>query len=230
MSRTFAISDLHGQIELWRLAQKYLNTDDTIYYLGDAIDRGDHGYALLKELLADPRVFFIKGNHEDLMLSGLTDTTSRQLWFSNGGRSTYEDTLADPDISSIVYQLRSLPYKTMYINEFNQIIYLCHSGTAYLDDWDTLDSDDLTWDRDHLSTAYDNILNNNEYMVHGHTPTCYVADARFDNELSELGAYFYDNNHKICIDCGSALSNTTCLLDLDTFESITITTEEEENE
>ena len=34
----------------------------------------------------------------------------------------------------------------------------------------------------------------------------------------ESGAYYYAKGHKICIDCGAHFTNTTVLLNLDTFE------------
>ena len=36
----YALSDLHGNLELLREIQKFLNEDDTVYFLGDGGDRG----------------------------------------------------------------------------------------------------------------------------------------------------------------------------------------------
>ena len=40
---TYACSDLHGNWELWAEIKKFLKPDDTLYYLGDATDRGPDG-------------------------------------------------------------------------------------------------------------------------------------------------------------------------------------------
>ena len=61
MGRTFALSDLHGQWGLWQQIKQFLNQDDKLYFLGDAIDRGPKGYEIMKELLCDSRVTYIMG-------------------------------------------------------------------------------------------------------------------------------------------------------------------------
>ena len=40
----------------------------TIVYGGDAADRGPDGYRIIKELLNDPQIIYIYGNHEDLFI------------------------------------------------------------------------------------------------------------------------------------------------------------------
>ena len=56
---TYACSDLHGNWELWTEIKKFLKPDDTLYYLGDATDRGPDGWAILKEMLNDSRINYI---------------------------------------------------------------------------------------------------------------------------------------------------------------------------
>ena len=43
MGRVFALSDLHGQRGLWQQVKQFLNQDDKLYFLGDAIARGPRG-------------------------------------------------------------------------------------------------------------------------------------------------------------------------------------------
>ena len=65
----YCFTDLHGMYNLWQQIRDYASPTDKLYFLGDAMDRGPHGIKILKELLADPRVVFIKGNHEDIFVS-----------------------------------------------------------------------------------------------------------------------------------------------------------------
>jgi calcineurin-like phosphoesterase family protein len=54
---TYVFSDLHGRKDLWLKANKeVLGPNDTIYFLGDAADRGPDGWEMIKTLLDDERV------------------------------------------------------------------------------------------------------------------------------------------------------------------------------
>ena len=66
MKRTFACSDLHGQLDLWKQIKSFLNPEDTVYFLGDAGDRGPDGWELIKAIANDSQVVYLKGNHEDM--------------------------------------------------------------------------------------------------------------------------------------------------------------------
>ena len=90
----YCMSDLHGHLEAFgAMLQKIrFSPEDTLYILGDVIDRGNDGVPLLQELLKMPNVHLILGNHEQMCL----DTMGRQnrvgaraLWLSNGGGPTF---------------------------------------------------------------------------------------------------------------------------------------------
>ena len=68
MGKVYACSDLHGMYKLWKQIENYLQEDDRLIFLGDAADRGTDGIQIMVELLADPRVTYLKGNHEDMMV------------------------------------------------------------------------------------------------------------------------------------------------------------------
>ncbi len=100
MGYTYIISDIHGQLECFEsiLRQIDLQPDDKLYVLGDVIDRGAHGIAILKKIMNMPNVEMLLGNHEFMMLNALGapyDGISRnicrsfELWYSNGGSLTH---------------------------------------------------------------------------------------------------------------------------------------------
>ena len=60
MYKTYACSDLHGLYPLWEQIKHYCDETDTIYFLGDAIDRGPDGIKILLEMLYDSRVIFLR--------------------------------------------------------------------------------------------------------------------------------------------------------------------------
>jgi serine/threonine protein phosphatase 1 len=76
VNRTFAIGDIHGDVEaLIRLLASFPEVDetDTLVFVGDYLDRGPHSkevIAFLRELpsIVKARVVTLRGNHEDAWL------------------------------------------------------------------------------------------------------------------------------------------------------------------
>lgn len=228
--KTWAISDLHGRLDLWRLAQQYIDKDDTVYFLGDAIDRGPDGYQLMEELLNDDRIIYIRGNHEQMFYEAVMedcrnmspecewiDTRKQDLHFLNGGYSTWESWELKGKPLSIIKLIKNMPLKTVYINTKNQRIHLTHAGFDIKND-----SLDYLWDRDHI---YNNWYKgyDNDFVIHGHTPIGFMTP----HWNPKGGSYKYglmdEIYHKIDIDNGAVFSNIAILINLDTFEEILVT-------
>lgn len=73
----YAIGDIHGEDDALRqmLSKLPLEPSDTVIFLGDAINRGPHGYECVEQILTFDRCrkVFIPGNHEEAMLIYLED-------------------------------------------------------------------------------------------------------------------------------------------------------------
>ena len=218
MNKTYAISDLHGQYNLWAQVRDYLDDTDRCYVLGDCIDRGPDGYKILKEVLADERCLFILGNHEDMMVNYFSTGAimDKVLWFYNGGESTYEACKDDPELEKIVDKLIDAPNKLTYNN-----IFLSHAGFTPGVDYD---DKDLIWDRNHIYDKWWADENMELFCVHGHTSVIYMQDfldwieEKVEINLEDPQELYYCNGHKIDIDLGSVITHKTVLLNLDTFE------------
>lgn len=65
----YVMSDIHGEADLFHamLKQIQFSETDTLYILGDVIDRGPDGIALLKEIMDTPNMVMLLGNHEHMM-------------------------------------------------------------------------------------------------------------------------------------------------------------------
>ena len=90
----YCISDIHGDYERYIAMLNFINfsDDDTLYVLGDVIDRGKQGVEILLDIMGRPNVFMIMGNHEQMCLATLgrySEIGARQLWQQNGGSVTY---------------------------------------------------------------------------------------------------------------------------------------------
>ena len=108
---TYVISDIHGQYDLFvKMLEKIaLKDEDTLYVLGDVLDRGPHPIRTLRKLMEMPNAICIVGNHELMALECLKflmqEVTEEALagldrdmlegyliWIDhNGGRTTLDE-------------------------------------------------------------------------------------------------------------------------------------------
>ena len=107
---TYVISDIHGQYDMFMelLDKIKLKEKDTLYILGDVVDRGPHPIKTLMKLMEMPNVICMVGNHELMALECLeflskeiTDMSIGELdekildnlvtWQYNGSKSTIDE-------------------------------------------------------------------------------------------------------------------------------------------
>lgn len=95
MHDVFCFTDIHGMYDLYRAIMDYCYEQDpeaTIIFCGDACDRGPAGYRIMKELLDNWRVVYLKGNHEDLFVKAAKEI-KQKFEFINMDRKEVRDTL-----------------------------------------------------------------------------------------------------------------------------------------
>lgn len=230
MNKAYAVSDLHGQYNLWRQIIESLDETDTLYVLGDCSDRGPDGWKIIKEALVDKRVIYIRGNHDQMMLDAWRYEWCGEdlyLWMINGGQSTYDALICDPDHEIYLKELARTKLYHCYESNNGKIIHLSHAGFTLMENDEIPNKDDLLWDRGHCEDSCDWWLetNPNDYIVHGHTPVrsnifkklLYTFADKY--EINDTATVIrYAHGHKICIDAGSFACNKIAILDLDTFE------------
>ena len=70
---TYIISDIHGEYDLFiELLDKIkLKKEDTLYILGDVLDRGPNPIKTLRKLMEMPNAVCMVGNHELMALECL---------------------------------------------------------------------------------------------------------------------------------------------------------------
>lgn len=69
----YVLSDIHGNLRRFNsiLEQIQLQPEDTLYILGDVIDRHPYGIQILCRIMEMPNVKMLLGNHEDKMMRAL---------------------------------------------------------------------------------------------------------------------------------------------------------------
>lgn len=95
MGRLFAITDIHGCATALRrlLAELQPGREDTIVFLGDAIDRGPDSCGVLDQMLEldqQCRLVPILGNHEQMLLDSLDGAMPIYDWLIHGGREALD--------------------------------------------------------------------------------------------------------------------------------------------
>jgi len=100
----YVMSDIHGQKRRFDSVMKQINLqpDDTLYILGDVIDRNPDGIKILRQIMAMPNAKMLLGNHELMMMNALYYPPPEDeewpdlyygpklsLWYRNGGQITH---------------------------------------------------------------------------------------------------------------------------------------------
>lgn len=208
----YAIGDIHGRADLLENLLGRIDQDATgflgevhMVFLGDYIDRGFQSRQVIDILLSDRldayQTHFLKGNHEDAILSFLSDAEFGPKWAAYGGRETMVSYGVKPPRSMTLnhewetahndflkrfpnaHQLffRGLPTRVK-IGGYGFV----HAGMRPGRSFDEQNDYDLMWIRDEFlraDAAFD------VKVVHGHTPTDapYIDDRRIN---VDTGAYF----------------------------------------
>lgn len=242
---TYCFTDIHGHKELFDKIYQWLYDSSEpwqCYFLGDACDRMEYGYSIIKTLLADHRFIYLKGNHEDLFVRAakalkqcwLDDNVTKAMvasdpetyilnyhWYDdvalhihNGGLPTLMAWAADGSPMDIIGELERLPEHIEFTNSRGELLDLSHAG--HLKD----NSDSFIWSREHFDEKWEG-----GRMIHGHTPIRSLMKRIFiEGRSTTTHPAYYQEGTKICLDTGCFSSNCINILNLNTFEEHFFTT------
>lgn len=207
----YVLSDIHGNQQRFDsvMAQIDLQPEDTLYVLGDVIDRHPQGIRILRQIMAMENARMLLGNHEYMLLRALghpydsnaDDGNALTHWYRNGGQVTHD-------------QLKALPPQAQkeifdYLLGLPLNIALTLKGTRYLlvhgapTEWFSPDPPYLTpahysvWKRIELQDP-----SPRDYtLIFGHTPTVF-----YQPQVPMCPWY---SQGRIGIDCGSGFPEDT---------------------
>lgn len=187
----YCISDIHGCSKTLAvlLAKLQLTAEDTVYFLGDYVDRGPDSKGVLDIVMAMPNAVCHKGNHEDMMLYALANPENDQAnyhWGINGGGAAMASFGGSVPPSYIEF-LQGLHLITELPN-----FYLCHAGIAHK----AMETPEemLLWDRD---CDVDLGKTGGRKLICGHTPqTAYEIETRLKtNKVIIDGGCVFGKRH-----------------------------------
>ena len=184
---TYVLSDIHGNARRFDsvLAQICLQPEDTLYVLGDVIDRHPGGIRILRRIMAMPNAKMLLGNHEYMMLRALgfpyddyaDDGRALEHWYRNGGKVTHAHwkRLRKSLRNDIVQYLRGLPLGLKVV--VNGVTYMLVHG-APVESYDgnppyVNPTHYAVWKRLEAETAAPEGCT----LIFGHTPTRHYQDA-----------------------------------------------------
>ncbi len=221
----YVMSDLHGCYDKYIKMLEKINfsNNDTLYILGDVVDRGPDGIKILQDVINNRiRVSILRGNHEDMasrVLKVLTYSSDMfeddnfpeiyRNWIVDGGTPTFEAFMEleyKEKIRLLSYMSRSLLFEEIEVN--GKKFHLSHTVP-----------NKKTMHAHERMPYYDYLIGEPEYekeyfpdkiIVTGHTPTGFI-DPKYKGKI------WHGNNH-IAIDCGAVFGNPLGCICLDTLE------------
>ncbi len=210
---SYCISDIHGEKSAFHELLKviHFSPSDTLYILGDVIDRGVFGLELLREMMNTPNIHVLLGNHELMMREYFDSETARGrekyqkrlLWHENNNSATLHAfmSLTKEERNETLDFLFSLP-SHLDIKVGNQQFHLVHGfpGESIYDE---------VWGRPDTFFTMSPYLD--RITVIGHTPVVLLkAQTGFEQEkyfldLEKTGKHMeilHSPGGWIDIDCG----------------------------
>lgn len=217
---TYVCADIHGCIEPFNAFLNSIKPDDSVYVIGDAINRGG-GLGVLRTIMKSPNIYMLKGNHELMMLEDLTelyylyDKLEMEKFIGDSlrvGDIGQEQTLREfismtkKEQKEVIDFIDKLPiYKCITIN--GREFFMAHAKAPedmeyleYMDETEVLFGGH-NYDRDFGCT-----------VIIGHTPTFLLNDDK---------AYrIYREGTGIDVDCGLGFGGRLGVLCLETMKEM----------
>lgn len=214
----YIMSDIHGEFEKYHKALELidLKVEDTLYILGDVVDRGTGSIKILQDMMKRPNIKPLIGNHEYMALTCLTMlgkkspnktilTDCLKSWYNNGGLTTFNEfnELSKHEQKEILNYLGEFEiYQEVKCN--GKSFVLVHGGLDNFDEGKPLDKYPL-YDLIFSRADYEKVYFKDKFLVTGHTPTDLIWG---ENKV-------YKKNNHIAIDCGCVFGGNLAVYCLD---------------
>lgn len=225
---TYVISDIHGCLaELDALLEKIqFSAYDDLYIIGDVVDRGPKGIAVLQKIMQHPNMHMIMGNHDQWFLDHIQELIDFQkdngtfhlndsllTWLHhNGGYITADEfyELSLPECYDIKVFLENLEYYQQITVEKNRFL-LVHAGLC--DEYLRPDVRISQVPKELLLLSCVELGDNpfpDQIMIVGHTPTFQYGE-QYEGKI-------IFHNQMYHIDCGCCFGYRLGCLRLDDFQ------------
>ncbi|MPM00595.1 Serine/threonine-protein phosphatase 2 [bioreactor metagenome] len=180
------MSDIHGEFYKYKkMLEKIEFSDaDTLYILGDVIDRGKYSMRTLLHIMRRPNIKMLLGNHEIMMMRSM-QRSYFNCWMGNGGYGTLHqfEELSEATRKKIDKYLAALPL-TIELDGY----ILVHAGITAT----RQDEEFCVWAREEFLSIPTGL---NKTVIFGHTPTSFMVGKKLMT--------IWHGDGRIGIDCGA---------------------------
>ena len=224
----YVTSDIHGDYEKYKkLLEKIdFKESDTLYILGDILDRGNEGLKIILDISERYNIIPLLGNHELLaskflpfLMKEVTDESLNEFdveqvkalqdWMLDGGSATINEfkKLSHFEREAVIEFLSEFSLAEE-VEAGGKTFLMIHAGLPTASEWDVEDLDfDVAINKtDYNNYAFGRVIRD-KYLITGHVPTFSIAGAQ--------AGKIYQNKGHIAIDCGCAYGKTLGCLRLD---------------
>lgn len=201
----WVVGDLHGCYTnlMNRLdAVGFDPAQDLLISVGDLIDRGAENVECL-ELLTMPWFRSVRGNHEQMMLDGLSEHGNVAHWMSNGGSWFFNlDYDKERLANALLFKVAELPL-IIELEKGGKKFVVCHADYPR-DEYEfgkPVNTSQVIWNRERVTVSIhralkapmdDRRIPGADLFIFGHTPA--RQPMRFSNQLYiDTGAVFTGN-------------------------------------
>jgi serine/threonine protein phosphatase 1 len=193
--RLFAIGDIHGCAdELGTMLRTIApGRGDTVVFVGDYIDRGPSASDVIELLLdaedGDAELVFLKGNHEDMMLSflGMPGHYGESFLFNGGAQTLESYRIGEADLNDVSSRIPRMHVdflKRLATSYYRPPYFFVHAGIAPLRQLEEQSVEDMLWIRQ-------------EFIFHPHQTGATVVFGH-----TPMRAVMIDLPYKLGIDTG----------------------------
>lgn len=230
----YIISDIHGCYDQYRmlLDKIHFTENDTLYVLGDAVDRGPEPVKVLRDMMRRRNVIFILGNHDFIMYTVMKKLSVEitadnydkhltpeilldyNLWCQDGGQITAEQ-FRKLSYSEKLDMLDYIAEASLYevIRNNGKEYRLIHAGITNFSPYKDLEEynlyDFLEGGADYSKRYYPD---ENIFLVTGHTPT-FLINGWGKTEV-------YRKNGHIAMDCSCVAGGRLAAFCIETEEVV----------
>ena len=228
----YVISDIHGCYDQFRALTERIGirTSDTLYILGDCVDKGPEPVRVLRDLAARDNVAVLMGNHDAAALKvlrglpeGVNEMNFRSLlpredrlpyifWMRDGGRITAEQFMALPGAERerlLDFMGSFLPWAETEAGGRHYV--MVHAGIhGFAPDrpMSSYSMNDLILHRADYGRRY--FTEPDRILVTGHTPTFTIR--------SDGQSLVYREQGHLAVDCGCVYGGCLCAVCLDNLQ------------
>ena len=230
----YAMSDIHGCYDKYKEMLNVIEfaPEDTLYILGDVLDRGPDGIKILQDMSVRANIFPILGNHEfiasmclpwlmkEVTTQNIDNLSNVQVaalsdWITNGGSPTLRSLqkLTREEREDILEYLHEMELY-VEVEAGGRDFVLVHSGLRNFSPSKSLEDYDLE-DFLYCRPEPDTVYYPDRIVVFGHTPTSFLFSAAGEKARDKI----FRRDTMIDIDCGCVFpSGRLGCLCLDTME------------